>query len=405
MQTIKHLSSLTVENDTEEVIHNLRRIAGVEGQDEDGYYVHHGSISAALRENAEQDMRDPNKSTCIAATITLELGIDIGNLDQVLQVNTTNTVSSFVQRLGRSGRREGQPAKMFFYSRETQHQSDASLGERIPWGLLQMIATIQLYIEEKWIEPPSIPNIPLTYYTHQTMSIITSHTELTPPEIAERVLTLSPFSQVTFDQYRELLQYLLEIEHLERVDGGGLIIGFAAERIVNNYRFFATFEDEISFIVREGTREIGSIQAMPALGDRFRLAGRAWKVIDVDEEKKIIQVEHVKGKAQAFWMGGGADIHTRILERIRQVLEEETDYGYLQDRATYRLNEARELARASNLTEQSILELGGRRFMIFLGREQRLFVQCACYLSIRGFWCRLVENLIILKSILLHKIC
>jgi ATP-dependent Lhr-like helicase len=292
------------------------------------------------------------------------LGIDIGNLDQILQVNATNTVSSFVQRLGRSGRREGKLAKMFFYSRETQHQSDASLGERIPWGLLQMIATIQLYIEEKWIEPPSIPDLPTSLLYHQTMSIITSHTELTPPEIAERVLTLSPFSQVTLDQYRELLRYLLETDHLEGIDGKGLIVGFAAERLVNNYRFYATFEDEISFIVREGTRELGSIQAMPAIGDRFRLAGRAWKVIDIDEEKKIVQVEHVKGKAQAFWMGGGADIHTNIIKRIRQILEEDKNYGYLQHRAIHRLAEARELARASNLTEQNILALGGRRFMV-----------------------------------------
>jgi len=359
-------------SDTEETIQNLRRIAGVEGEDEDGYYVHHGSISAALRESAEQDMRDPDKSACVAATITLELGIDIGNLDQVLQVNATNTVSSFVQRLGRSGRREGQPAKMFFYSRETETQSDASLGERIPWGLLQMIATIQLYLEERWIEPPSIPTLPTSLLYHQTMSAITSHTELSPSEIAERVLTLSPFSQVTFDQYRELLRHLLETDHLERMDGGGLIIGFAAERMVNNYRFYATFEDEISFVVREGTREIGSIQAMPIEGERFRLAGRAWKVIEVDEDKKIIQVERVKGKAQALWTGGGAEIHSRILQKMRQVLHDQIDYGYLQPRAIQRLTSSRQLAKMSNLTTESILSIGGNRFMLLPWQGSRI---------------------------------
>jgi ATP-dependent helicase Lhr and Lhr-like helicase len=211
-------------NDTEEVIHNLRRISGAEAEDEDGYYVHHGSISAVLRERAEQDMRDADKSACVAATVTMELGIDIGNLDQVLQVNATNTVSSFVQRLGRSGRRGG-AAKMFFYSRETERQSDAPLGERIPWGLLQTIAIIQLYLEEKWIEPPVIPTLPMSLLYHQTMSTITAHTELTPSEIAEQILTLSPFKEVTFDQYRELLRHLLDLEHLERIDDGGLIIG------------------------------------------------------------------------------------------------------------------------------------------------------------------------------------
>ena len=358
-------------NDTEEVIHNLRRIAGAEGEDEDGYYVHHGSISAAFRERAEQDMRDPDKSACIAATVTLELGIDIGNLDQVLQVNATNTVSSFVQRLGRSGRR-GDAAKIFFYSRETESQSDASLGERMPWRLLQTIAIIQLYLEEKWIEPPVIPALPLSLLYHQTMSIITANTELTPPEIAERILTLSPFKEVNFDQYRELLKHLLEIEHLDRIEAGGLIIGLAGERIVNNYRFYATFEDEISYMVREGTREIGNIQALPAIEDRFRLAGRAWKVVDFDEDKKIIQVERVRGKAQAYWTGGGADIHTRILQRIREVLGETADYGYLQPRAIRRLDAARQLAHMSNLTTQNIVDMGGNRFMLLCWEGSRV---------------------------------
>lgn len=350
-------------NDTEEIIHNLRRLAGVEGEDEDSYYVHHGSISAALRERAEQDMLDPNKKACVAATITLELGIDIGNLDQVLQLNATSTVSSFVQRLGRSGRRGG-GAKMFFYSREDEPKPDATLGERIPWVLLQTIAIIQLYIEEKWIEPPDIPTLPTSILYHQTLSIITAQTELTPPELAEQVLSLSPFNLVSFDHFRELLRYLLEIEHLERMEGGGLIIGAASERLVNNYHFYATFEDETSYMVREGTREIGSIQSLPIAGDRFRLAGRAWKVIEIDEDKKIIHVERVRGKAQAYWTGGDRIIHTRILQRICRILEEATVYSYLHTKAIRRLESARKLAQSSEMTRKPILDLGGSRFML-----------------------------------------
>jgi ATP-dependent Lhr-like helicase len=350
-------------NETEEIIQSLRRLASVENEDEDGYYVHHGSISAALRERAEEDMRDPEKRACVAATITLELGIDLGSLDQVLQLNATNTVSSFVQRLGRSGRR-GSAAKMFFYSREDAPEDDATLGERIPWNLLQTIAVIQLYLEEKWIEPPEIPQLPLSLLYHQTMSAVTAQTELTPSELADRVLRLSPFSNINLDQFRIFLRHLLDTEHLERVEGGGLIISSTGERIVNNYHFFATFEDETSYLVREGTREIGSIQSIPTLEDRFRLAGRAWKVVDIDEDKRVIQAVAVKGKAEAYWTGGGAVIHTHIIQRIRQVLEEDTDYAYLQSHAIERLQLARQLARISHITHQSILALGGSRFML-----------------------------------------
>lgn len=350
-------------NETEEIIQNLRRLSGGENEVEDAYHVHHGSISAALREHAEEDMRHPEKQACVAATITLELGIDLGSLDQVLQLNATSTVSSFVQRLGRSGRR-GNAAKMFFYSREKAVKDDVSLGERIPWELLQTIAIIQLYIEEKWIEPPDIPELPLSLLYHQTMSAITAQTEITPPELAERVLTLSPFANVHLDQYRILLRHLLDIEHLERIEAGGLIVGVKAEKIVNNYRFYATFEDEASYLVRAGTREIGTIQALPAIDDRFRLAGRAWKVVDIDEDKKLIQVEAVKGKAEAYWSGGGAPIHTRILRRMRQVLEEDMQYAYLQQGAVERLRTARELAQTSQITHQSFLAIGGNRYML-----------------------------------------
>lgn len=362
-------------NDAEEIIHNLRRLTGVERDDEDSYFVHHGSISAALRERAEQEMRDPEKPACVAATVTLELGIDIGKLDQVLQLNATNSVSSFVQRLGRTGRRGG-PARMFFYVREDELDPNAKVGRQMPWELLQTIAIIQLYLEEKWIEPPDIPSLPFSLLYHQTMSAIATHTELTPPELAEKVLSLSPFKKVTFEQYRMLLRHLLEIEHLERIEGGGLIIGPAAEKLVNSFHFYATFETEKVYVVREGSRDIGTIQMLPDVGDRIRLAGRAWKVLTVDEESNVIHVERVTGKAEGRWSGDGGVIHSRIVQRVRQVLAEKVEYGYLQPRAVERLFGARQIADLSDITREPIVPLGGNRYMLlpWLGTRETLTI-------------------------------
>ncbi len=346
----------------EDVISSLRSVARREGSP-DIYHVHHGSISAPLREAAESAMKDPDRPACTAATITLELGIDVGQLEQVLQMNATHSVSSFVQRLGRSGRR-GEPARMFFYSSEQIEDDKASLGRRIPWNLLQTIAIIQLYVEEKWIEPPEIPCLPLSLLYHQTMSCIYANTELKPPQLAERVLTLPPFANVTQEQYRDLLRHLLEIEHLELTEIGGLIVGLEGEKVANNYRFYATFEDEVVYQVRTASREIGTIQTSPTVGDRIGLAGRAWEVVDVDNEKRTIYVEGVSGKAPALWTGGGVRIHGRIVERVRQVLKEDAVYAYLGGRAAKRLAEARDLARRTHLAESAILPLGGDRWMI-----------------------------------------
>ena len=358
----KTLVFANARKDTEEIVANLRRIS--EGRRLPGFYhVHHGSISAPLREFAEAAMKDKNQKACVAATVTLELGIDLGQLDQVLQVNSTHSVSSFVQRLGRSGRRS-EPSRMFFYSTEKENEL-RHLGDELPWNLLQTIATIQLYAEERWIEPPSISQMPLSLLYHQTMSIIKSHTELSPPQVAERVLTLSPFKRITTEHFRSLLRHLLKIEHLEQTERGGLIIGIEAEKIVNNYRFYATFETEFEYRVRDKSREIGTIQTAPGVDDTILLAGYTWRVLKVDEGRRVIEVERVKGNPKTFWRGGAPSIHTRVLQKMRAVLLSQDNYGYLHGRARKRLEIARQSVARTDLSHSSILPLSPARVLVF----------------------------------------
>ncbi len=347
---------------TEEIVVNLRQIS--ERRRLPGFYhVHHGSISAPLREFAEAAMKDKNQKACVAATVTLELGIDLGQLDQVLQVNSIHSVSSFVQRLGRSGRR-GEPSRMFFYSTETENEP-RHFGDELPWNLLQTIATIQLYAEEKWIEPPSISQMPLSLLYHQTMSIIKSHTELFPPQVAERVLTLSPFKRITTQHFRALLRHLLKIEHLEQTEMGSLIIGIEAEKIVNNYRFYATFGTEFEYRVRDESCEIGTIQAAPEVDDTILLAGYAWRVLKVNEDRRVIEVKQVKDKPGTFWKGDAPPIHTRVLQKMRAVLLSQDNYSYLHQRARKRLEIARQSVARTDLSHSSILPLSPDCVLVF----------------------------------------
>ena len=348
--------------ETEKIIVNMRQLAERKRQP-DIYHVHHGSISAPLREAAEANMKDKYQPACTAATVTLELGIDLGQLDQVLQVNSTHSVSSFVQRLGRSGRR-GDPARMFFYSTEKDGEK-RHLGEALPWNLLQTIAIIQLYAEEKWIEPPEVPKMPLSLLYHQTMSIIKSRSELSPPQLAARLLPLSPFKAITQEHFRKLLRHLLEIEHLERTEKGNLIIGIEAEKIVNNYRFYAVFMDEALYRVRDQSREVGTIQAAPEVDSTIALAGYSWRVLSVDEDARVIEARPVKGKADAHWSSTGPPIHTRIMQKIRAILFGQDSYPYLRARAKKRQQIARKVAQSSGLQDSSILQLAPNRFLIF----------------------------------------
>lgn len=368
--------------DAEEIITGLRRLAEREHAP-DIYFVHHGSIAAALRESAETAMRDGEGPACTAATVTLELGIDLGQLDRVLQLGPTFSVASFLQRLGRAGRR-GQRPEMFFLLREEEPDTKAPLLDRIPWELIQAIAIIQMYAEEKWIEPLARAHLPGSLLYQQTMSVVGAAGELIPPQLAERVLTLAPFTDVPQDDFRALLRHLLELDHLQRTEEGGLILGLEGGRIVHHYRFLATFQDTTEWAVKEGTRDIGTIASPVPVGERFALAGRTWAVVEIVADQRVLVVKRVKGSLKTHFIGGrGGDVHGRIVERMRRVLEEDTVYPYITERAAARLAEARQIARASGIAAGPAL--------VPLSREKVVIVPWAGSRALRTLALRITQ--------------
>jgi len=349
--------------ETESVVAKLRQIAKIEGLP-DIYHVHHGSISAPLREAAEEAMREASTPAVTAATVTLELGIDIGQLERVIQLDAPLSVSSFLQRLGRTGRR-GSPADMRFVCTEVEPSGEESLPERLPWQLLQCIAIIQLYIEERWIEPIEPIQYPFSLLYHQTMSILLGRGELSPVALAQEVLTLPSFAAITQADFQQLLRYLIDIDHIQKTENGGLIIGLMGERIVRNFHFYAVFPDNVEYVVRDESGEIGSIAMPPQLGNRFALAGRSWEVLDIDTKRKAVFVKQVDGSASISWQGGSCSIHSKILERMRNVLIEDTQYPYLQTKAKERLKAARQIAKVEGFAQENILCLDEKICCIF----------------------------------------
>jgi ATP-dependent Lhr-like helicase len=348
--------------DAEITTMELRHIAQ-QRHEPDVFYVHHGNISTMLREEAEAALRDGPGPAVAAATLTLELGIDLGKLDRVVQLGAPYSCASFVQRLGRSGRREDAASEMIFLCPEEEHES-VHLPARLPWTLLRAIAVIELYIREKWVESFTARKMPVGLLYHQTMSILKSLGEATPAELAKAVLTLPPFKEIHPDDYRVFLRHLLQIDHLERTETGTLIIGLAGERVVNNFRFYAVFRNDEEFTVYHASEEIGSISEIPPVGSCFSLAGKLWKVAEVDRERKSVFVTKAKGKAETLWSGTGGDVDTRVMKKIRKILQDRTIYSYLKPNAVIRLEQARRFAQESGLLKQSIIAAGGDSFYI-----------------------------------------
>ncbi|MEA5503024.1 DEAD/DEAH box helicase [Halotia wernerae UHCC 0503] len=335
---------------TESIIASLRKIAKKQALP-DIYHVHHGSISASLRQAAENAMREPNNPAVTAATLTLELGIDIGHLERVIQLESPLSVASFLQRLGRSGRR-GESADMRFVCAENKPLAEAPFPEQIPWQLLQSIAIIQLYLEERWIEPINPIKYPFSLLYHQTMSVLAAMGELSPAALAKQVLNLPPFAAISPEDFKLLLYYLIDINHLHKTEQGKLIIGLAGEKVVGKFQFYAVFPDSQEYVVKQATTAIGNIDMPPPVGNHFALAGRTWEVLEVDFRKKVAYVKQVEGKSTIYWRGGSGIIHTKVLQKMRQVLLENVEYSYLQDNGKQCLQTVRQLVQSAGLIEE-----------------------------------------------------
>ena len=363
---VKDRKSIVFSNsreETEYVCATLRQISKKRNEN-DIFLIHHGNLSASLREEAELKMKDDESFAVTCATATMELGIDIGRLERIAHVDFPNSVSGFLQRLGRSGRR-GQPPEMMAVFREEEPLPNAPLPQIIPWNLLRSIAIIQLYIEYRFVEPPYRKKEPYSLLFHQTLSILAASGELTAATLAERVLNLPPFVDVQKEKYKTLLVSMLNNDFIEMTEEKGLIVGMAGERLLNSFKFYAVFNDSEDFTVRCEAEEIGTITTPPPVGDRFALAGRVWEVLELDAQRRLVYVKSVEGKMEVSWPGEYGEIHTRILERMKQVLVEDTVYPYLKDNAKRRLEIARRVAKNARMTEMPIVHLGGFTWCMF----------------------------------------
>lgn len=358
----------------------------------DRFMIHHGNLSAALRQGAEAIMKDEDANITTCATATLELGIDVGQLERAFQIEAPFTVSGFLQRMGRTGRR-GNPAEMWFVMREEQAESRAMLPVLLPWSLLQGIALVELYLQERWVEPPRDHQLPYSLLYHQTMSTLMAGGEMSPAELASRVLTLSYFRWVSQDDYKVLLRHLIKTDQIQLTENGGLIVGLAGERVTNNFKFYAVFQENEEYSVHAESEELGTIVKPPPLGEKIAIAGHVWVVEEIDRRRRQVYVHQVKGRIPAYFGDVAGDIHPKVLQQMRKILAEERQYPYLMKNAAARLSETRAMAEAAGLPDKQLINLGSKTYCLFpwtgsyafLALERFLRLKCASRLGLKNF--------------------
>ena len=375
----------------ETVTTTLRQYCDIQ-QERDRFLIHHGNLSASYRETAEGIMNDDSQYMTTVTTATLELGIDIGRLERAFQIDAPWTVSSFLQRMGRTGRRES-PAEMWFVMREDEPEARAMLPSTIPWKLLQGIALVQLYLEERWCEPPRLDRFAYSLVYHQTMSTLASCGEMSPKALADRILRLHYFHRVSQEDYKVLLRHLIKTDHIQQTEQGGLIVGLAGERVVNSFKFYGVFVESEEYTVRSESQELGTVCLPPPVGEKLAIAGHVWLVLDVDHKRHLVYCEQVKGSIPAYFGECPGDLHTKILRRMRKVLKEDRSYPYLMKNAVARLDQARYTASHSGAADRPLINLGGNMWCLlpwvgtypFLAMERFLKIKCGDRLGLKNF--------------------
>ena len=350
--------------ETEFVMAHLREIA-LKNKAPDVYRVHHGNVSALIRENTEDEMKSADEKIVTGATVTLELGIDIGSLDQAVQVGAPINVSSFAQRLGRCGRRGQVPQLLFTFVEDIKINSADILGP-INWEFIRTIAIIELYIKDHWIEPIPPLNHAYNLLYHQTMSCLKSNGEMSPAGLAQAILSLGCFKNIPQEDYKRLLTHLIDIDQIQRTEHDGLIIGREGEKIVNSHKFLTVFLAPEYLLVKDENRTIGTVDKVYPVGVRFALAGIAWETVDVNVKSKVIFVKRVPGISVVDWdVDFVAELHTVLVRKIRSSLKTDEAYPYLSERCSERLAEIQYITRNSGILDNLVTPLSDKKYAIF----------------------------------------
>lgn len=283
------------------------------------YFSHHSSVDQRLREYAaffaKHSYFEPFTICC---TSTLELGIDIGNMDVVVQIEAPNEVSSMVQRMGRSGRMQNSKSKLLIYPIKEL-------------DLLQSLACWKLYEEGK-LEAPKVLETPYDILLYQMLSVVKERFEITPIELIREMRNNPAFVNCDTNSMKQIIQELVNKDMLE-IMGGKLILGLTANKYFPMGDFYSVFWDKTEFEVRYFGDVIGTISPSWNLhvGQQIYLAGGIWVIIEIDELSMKISVDVSTEGEAPFFEGDRVYASYEVEKEMLNILNDTELYSVLDD--------------------------------------------------------------------------
>lgn len=325
------------------------------------FFAHHGNLSKAVREEVEIRLRDDPRPTTAVATMTLELGIDIGDVATVAQIGPGFSVASLRQRLGRSGRRAGKPAILRIFAPEISAGPGSHPIGRLYLDLVQSIAMVEC-LREDWCEPPADAGLHLSTLIHQVLALILQTGGLNPLVAWELLCNRGPFRGVGKAVFADVLRCMAApaCQLVEQSRQGILMLGATGEKLAESYEFYAVFMSEVEYRIVHETRTLGTypIDAPVAPNETLIFAGRRWRIVSVNDDARVITVKPTRAGKPPYFTSSGGGIHDHIVEKMREILADNEDYFYLDEVAVQLLGDARTAFRNLGLHERSLLPSG-----------------------------------------------
>lgn len=325
----------------------------------DRFAVHHGSLSRAEREGAEAALRSDTPTVTFCSS-TLELGIDVGRIQEVGQIGPPWSVSSLLQRLGRSGRREGEFSVMRLYIEENEPPPLGPASVRLFPRLLQAVAMSELLLDH-WCEPPEVDGLHLSTLIQQVMSVIAEHGGARADRLYDHLVTRGAFRNVDQAVFVATLRGMGAADLIEQTPDGDLILGVVGEKLVRRFDFYAVFKTGDEYRVVCQGRTIGTVQPPldAEVGSYLILAGRRWRILDTDVQRRELLVAPSRGGKVPYFPGvPDPDVHPRVREKMREILFQDRLPAYLDSSARDMLRTARAAAREAELDREPFFQAG-----------------------------------------------
>lgn len=296
-------------------------------------FVSHSSLGVDERRRAEAAFSEA-RDCVIVATSTLELGVDVGDLDRVIQIDAPGTVASFLQRIGRTGRRQETRRNCLFLTTSDD-------------ALLQALGVLQLW-SEGYVEPVEPPAEPFQVFAQQLLALVLQEGRIGRHTWSQWIGRVPGFAAMPQEDLAAILDHMVATGILVE-DEGMLAIGPAGEKEYGRKNFLevcSVFLSPPEFTVLHGREELGRVHESTFLARRdgpavLSLAGRSWSVKSLDWSRRVAYVEPSPDRGRSRWLGEPRDLSFSLCRAIRRVLTRSEGSSFVSRRAAEKLDELR----------------------------------------------------------------